>query len=103
MELVVALILVLIVLWLVMGPTVGSASPKCPPGYVPSPTKSTWAGWKFECVPEGLGAALVSADTLTRPMTTIYAPIVSATGADPTCGGPAAPTQYAGRATVYAA
>ena len=103
MELVVALILVLIVLWLVMGASAGSASPKCPPGYVPSPTKSTWAGWKFECVPEGLGAALVSADTLTRPMTTIYAPIVSATGADPTCGGPAAPTQYAGRATVYAA
>lgn len=102
MELVVALLLVLVVLWLVTGRSAVS-SPQCPPGYVPGATKSTWAGWKFECVPEGLGAAYVSTDTLTRPMTTIYAPIVSATGAEASCGEPAFRKQFAGRPTVYAA
>jgi hypothetical protein len=54
----------------------------CPSGYVPSPVNSTWAGWRFNCLPNGIDSSLVGipSDTYVRPITTIYAPIVSDTG-----------------------
>ena len=57
-------------------------SGSCPKGYVPSPVNSTWAGWSFNCLPEGIDSSLVGipSDTYVRPITTIYAPIISDTG-----------------------
>jgi len=54
----------------------------CPKGYVPSPVDSTWAGWSFNCLPEGIDSSLVGipSDTYVRPITTIYAPMISDTG-----------------------
>ena len=54
----------------------------CPTGYMPSPVNSTWAGWNFNCLPEGIDSSLVGipSDTYVRPITTIYSPIVAATG-----------------------
>ena len=57
-------------------------SSSCPNGYVPSPVNSTWAGWSFNCLPEGIDSSLVGipSDTYVRPITTIYAPMISDTG-----------------------
>jgi hypothetical protein len=54
----------------------------CPSGYVPSPVNSTWAGWNYNCLPTGIESSLVGipSDTYVRPITTIYAPIISDTG-----------------------
>jgi len=54
----------------------------CPTGYMPSPVNSTWAGWNFNCLPEGIDSSLVGipSDTYVRPITTIYSPIVADTG-----------------------
>ena len=54
----------------------------CPGGYVPSPVNSTWAGWQYNCLPDGIESSLVGipSDTYVRPITTIYAPMISATG-----------------------
>lgn len=58
------------------------AAASCPTGYVPSPVNSTWAGWSFNCLPKGIESSLVGipSDTYVRPITTIYAPIISDTG-----------------------
>jgi len=63
----------------------------CPPGYTPSPVNSTWAGWSYNCLPEGIDSSLVGipSDTYTRPLTTIYVPIVSNTG----CAQPGEPAR----------
>jgi hypothetical protein len=57
-------------------------SGSCPTGYVPSPVNSTWAGWQYNCLPDGIESSLVGipSDTYVRPITTIYAPIISDTG-----------------------
>jgi len=89
MQTLVMILGVLLVLFLVLGGVRAVSAPKCPPGYVQSPVQSTWAGWNFECVPVGLEAALIPSNTLTRPMTTIYAPIIAGTGPAPKCGAPA--------------
>jgi hypothetical protein len=54
----------------------------CPMGYMPSPVNSTWAGWQYNCLPDGIESSLVGipSDTYVRPITTIYAPMISATG-----------------------
>jgi hypothetical protein len=54
----------------------------CPNGYMPSPVNSTWAGWNFNCLPDGIDSSLVGipSDTYVRPITTIYAPMISNTG-----------------------
>ena len=54
----------------------------CPPGYTLSGVNSTWAGWSFNCLPIGIESSLVAipSDTYTRPMMTIYAPMVANTG-----------------------
>jgi len=59
-----------------------SSSAACPGGYVPSPVNSTWAGWQYNCLPDGIDSSLVGipSDTYVRPITTIYAPMISATG-----------------------
>jgi hypothetical protein len=107
MEFVVALILVLIVLWFVVGRgSVGALGPSCPPGYVRSPVQSTWAGWDFECVPSGLGNARIPSDSLTRPLATVYAPVVADTGVQKLCFlNPAKalefPDQGRGKVTSY--
>ena len=57
-------------------------STACPTGYMPSPVNSTWAGWSYNCLPEGIDSSLVGipSDTYVRPITTIYAPMISNTG-----------------------
>jgi len=57
-------------------------SGSCPTGYVPSPVNSTWAGWQYNCLPDGIDSSLVGipSDTYVRPITTIYAPMISNTG-----------------------
>lgn len=65
------------------GPLSGGAPAQvCPPGYTLSGVNSTWAGWSFNCLPIGIESSLVSipSDTYTRPMTTIYSPVVANTG-----------------------
>ena len=58
------------------------ANTACPGGYVPSSVNSTWAGWQYNCLPDGIESSLVGipSDTYVRPITTIYAPMISATG-----------------------
>ena len=57
-------------------------SGSCPTGYVPSSVNSTWAGWQYNCLPEGIDSSLVGipSNTYVRPITTIYAPMISNTG-----------------------
>ena len=89
-----------IVLILVFRRAPSSGAPEsaqtCPPGYAPYPTNSTWAGWSYNCLPVGVDSSLVSvpSDTYTRPMTTIYAPIVSNTGCAQQPGAPAKTLEY---------
>ena len=72
-----ALVVILFLVW-----QKPRASTSCPTGYVPSPVNSTWAGWSFNCLPKGIESSLVGipSDTYVRPITTIYAPIISDTG-----------------------
>lgn len=103
MKTILVILIALVVFFVVIkGASVVSSSPQCPPGYVPSSTPSTWAGWSFECVPRGRGDALVPSRTLTRPLTTIYTPIVAGTrfGSE-SCGEPAGLDEFGGRPTVY--
>ena len=75
-----ALVIILFLVWGRRGNPTRSAS--CPTGYVPSPVNSTWAGWSYNCLPKGIDSSLVGipSDTYVRPITTIYAPIISDTG-----------------------
>ena len=81
MKTVIIVLALLIILVLVRS---GRASSKaaCPTGYVPSPVNSTWAGWQYNCLPDGIDSSLVGipSDTYVRPITTIYAPMISNTG-----------------------
>jgi hypothetical protein len=81
MKTVIIIVALLIILYLV---TRMNANPSkgCPTGYVPSPVNSTWAGWSYNCLPEGIESSLVGipSDTYVRPITTIYAPVISDTG-----------------------
>ena len=87
MKTIIIVLALLIVLVLVRGR--GGASARvagrpssCPNGYMPSPVNSTWAGWQYNCLPDGIESSLVGipSDTYVRPITTIYAPMISATG-----------------------
>lgn len=72
-----------IILFLVSGRrTAPTRRASCPTGYVPSPVNSTWAGWSYNCLPKGIDSSLVGipSDTYVRPITTIYAPIISDAG-----------------------
>ena len=85
----VIIILALLIILVLVRP-MGSSAPgargaqqqACPKGYVPSPVNSTWAGWNFNCLPDGIDSSLVGipSDTYVRPITTVYAPIISDTG-----------------------
>ena len=85
MKTIIIVLALLIILVLVRGrggrvTQVSSAA--CPNGYMPSPVNSTWAGWQYNCLPDGIESSLVGipSDTYVRPITTIYAPMISATG-----------------------
>ena len=85
MKTIIIVLALLIIFVLVRGqggraPQVSSTA--CPGGYVPSPVNSTWAGWQYNCLPDGIESSLVGipSDTYVRPITTIYAPMISATG-----------------------
>lgn len=102
MKQVILVLAALVVLFLVFrqdpvtsGGAVAAKAVTCPPGYAPSPVNSTWAGWSYNCLPIGVDSSLVGvpSDTYTRPMTTIYAPIVGNTGCAQT-GGPAKMLEY---------
>jgi len=85
MKTVIIVLALLIILVLVRpGPKMRrrAQSSSCPTGYVPSPVNSTWAGWSYNCLPDGIDSSLVGvpSDTYVRPITTIYAPIISNTG-----------------------
>jgi hypothetical protein len=101
MQAIVFVLVALVVFFLVVGGSRKVVAPQCPPGYASSSVHSTWAGWTFDCVPEGGANALVPQRTLTRPLTTIYAPIVAYTrlGTD-VRGEPARLKEFAGRPTV---
>ena len=74
-------LLIILVLITRRSPSVTKTS-ACPMGYMPSPVNSTWAGWQYNCIPDGIESSLVGipSDTYVRPITTIYAPMISATG-----------------------
>lgn len=76
-----ALVIVLFLVW-DRSSTAPRVKTSCPTGYVPSPVNSTWAGWSYNCLPKGIESSLVGipSDTYVRPITTIYAPIISDTG-----------------------
>jgi hypothetical protein len=76
------IVLALVVILFLILQKPARASTSCPTGYVPSPVNSTWAGWSFNCLPKGIESSLVGipSDTYVRPITTIYAPIISDTG-----------------------
>jgi len=76
-----ALVIVLFLAW-DRSSVASRATTVCPTGYVPSPVNSTWAGWSFNCLPKGIESSLVGipSDTYVRPITTIYAPVISSTG-----------------------
>ena len=86
MKTVIIVLALLIILLLVRGrggrASQVATSTACPGGYVPSPVNSTWAGWQYNCLPDGIESSLVGipSDTYVRPITTIYAPMISATG-----------------------
>jgi|CryBogDrversion2_8_1035294.scaffolds.fasta_scaffold28300_3 hypothetical protein len=75
-------LLIILVLITRRSPSRGAKTAACPSGYMPSPVNSTWAGWNFNCLPDGIDSSLVGipSDTYVRPITTIYAPIISDTG-----------------------
>jgi hypothetical protein len=85
MKTIIIIISLIIILYLVSqmkGSSTVTGSVACPGGYVPSPVNSTWAGWSYNCLPKGIESSLVGipSDTYVRPVTTIYAPIISDTG-----------------------
>lgn len=98
---IVVLLALIVCLFVLGGASAVSQSPQCPPGYVASSAHSTWAGWSFDCVPSGRGNALVSSQTYTRPMVTMYAPIVAGTAFGDDEGEPAKLDEFGGRPTVY--
>jgi hypothetical protein len=79
---IIILALVVILFLVSQKPRAAVSRTSCPTGYVPSPVNSTWAGWNFNCLPKGIESSLVGipSDTYVRPITTIYAPIISDTG-----------------------
>ena len=99
MKTVIIIVALLIILYLVSQMRTKSS---CPKGYVQSPVNSTWAGWTFDCLPEGIDSTLVGipANTRVPPLATIYAPIVSNTGRVD-MGTPARLDEFGGRPTVY--
>jgi len=82
MKTIIIILALVAIFLLVLQKTRGSTRASCPTGYVPSPVNSTWAGWSFNCLPKGIESSLVGipSDTYVRPITTIYAPIISDTG-----------------------
>jgi hypothetical protein len=84
MKTVIIVLALVIILVLVRGrgERASQVTTTCPNGYVPSPVNSTWAGWQYNCLPDGIESSLVGipSDTYVRPITTIYAPMISATG-----------------------
>lgn len=87
MKTVIIILALVIILVLIQGGGGGGGhseqpSTSCPTGYTPSPVNSTWAGWSYNCLPKGIESSLVGipSDTYVRPITTIYAPIISDTG-----------------------
>ena len=78
---VLALLIILVLITRRSSPSV-IKSTACPMGYVPSPVNSTWAGWQYNCLPDGIESSLVGipSDTYVRPITTIYAPMISNAG-----------------------
>lgn len=74
------IVLALLIILVLVRP--GAKMRSCPNGYVPSPVNSTWAGWQYNCLPDGIDSSLVGipSDTYVRPITTIYAPMISNTG-----------------------
>jgi len=83
MKTIIIVLALLIILVLVRGrPGSAKTQGACPGGYVPSPVNSTWAGWQYNCLPDGIDSSLVGipSNTYVRPITTIYAPIISDTG-----------------------
>ena len=79
---VISLVIILYLVSTMYGGAAPAAARGCPTGYVPSPVNSTWAGWNYNCLPGGIDSSLVGipSDTYVRPITTIYAPIISDTG-----------------------
>ena len=97
------IILALLILFVMVFPDAVPFKPQtCPKGYVLSPVESTWAGWTFNCVPEGLGDARISTDTLTQPMVAIYAPIIEGTGPKPSIGTPAKGLEFIEQRRMFA-
>lgn len=82
MKTAIIILALVIILFLVWGRRSAEPASSCPTGYVPSPVNSTWAGWSYNCLPKGIDSSLVGipSDTYVRPITTIYAPIISDTG-----------------------
>ena len=84
MKTVIIVLALVIILVLVRGrgERASQVTATCPNGYVPSRVNSTWAGWQYNCLPDGVESSLVGvpSDTYVRPITTIYAPMISATG-----------------------
>ena len=84
METIVVILIALLVAFLALSGARAATRTQsvCPMGYVQSPVNSTWAGWSYNCLPEGIESSLVGipSDTYVRPITTIYAPIISDTG-----------------------
>jgi hypothetical protein len=106
MQTLVVILAAFLVAFLVLGGARAvSSSPQCPSGYVQSPVNSTWAGWSYNCLPKGIESSLVGipSDTYVRPITTIYAPIISDTGRAQSLrmGTPAKLDEFGGRPTVY--
>lgn len=93
MKTIIIIIALLIILYLVSQMRSPASPASCPPGYVQSATNSTWAGWSYNCLPDGVASSLmgVPSNTYVRPVTTIYKPIVERTGYGASmCGEPAA-------------
>lgn len=69
---------------------VGSSVHSCPPGYYHMEGPTTWAGWKYNCLPIGIDSSLVAVpeDTQMTRAGTIYAPIIAGTGSPPSLGQP---------------
>jgi hypothetical protein len=86
MKTVIIILALVIILFLIQGRGGERSAPpptgSCPTGYVPSASNSTWAGWSYNCLPKGIESSLVGipSDTYVRPITTIYAPIISDAG-----------------------
>ena len=85
----IAIVLALLILFIMFyNPTTQQPTTKvrvkgqCPPGYYAQDVPSTWAGWSFDCLPIGSESSTSATPwlTYTRPMTTIYKPMIENTG-----------------------